>query len=143
MACWRRIPLPDAAFALHVMPNARHGLVAGRAGPLLAAADQLDIVVEGRGGHASMPHQTLDPVPVACEIVIAIQTLVTRQFDAFDPVVVTVARIDGGHRAQRDRRPRHAAAPCARSRRATARSCTQRSSSSPCGIAAAHGMARR
>ena len=59
-------PLPDAAFALHVMPNAKHGLIAGRAGPLLAATDQLDIVIEGRGGHASMPHQTRDPLPVAC-----------------------------------------------------------------------------
>ena len=58
-------PFPDAAFALHVMPTAPHGLIAGRSGPLLAAADQLDIVIEGRGGHAAMPHQTLDPVPVA------------------------------------------------------------------------------
>ena len=89
-------PLPDAAFALHVMPNAPHGLVAGRAGPLMAAADQLEIVIEGRGGHASMPHQTRDPVPVACEIVLALQTLVTRQFDAHDPVIVTIARIEAG-----------------------------------------------
>lgn len=89
-------PLPDAAFALHVMPNAKHGLVAGRAGPLMAAADQFEIVVTGAGGHASMPHQTQDPVPVACEIVLAIQTMVTRQFNAHDPVVVTVARIEGG-----------------------------------------------
>ena len=88
--------LPDAAFALHVMPNARHGLIAGRAGALLAAADVLEIVVEGRGGHASMPHQTRDPVPVACEIVTALQTLVTRQFDAHDPVVVTITRIEAG-----------------------------------------------
>ena len=49
------IALPDAAFALHVMPNAPHGMVAGRAGPLLAAADQFDIVVRGAGAHASMP----------------------------------------------------------------------------------------
>jgi hippurate hydrolase len=89
-------PLPDAAFALHIMPNARHGLIAGRAGPLLAAADQLEITVEGAGGHASMPHQTRDPVPVACEIVTALQSLVTRQFDAHDPVVVTVASIHAG-----------------------------------------------
>lgn len=89
-------PLPDAAFALHVMPNARHGLVAGRAGPLMAAADQFEITVKGAGGHASMPHQTHDPVPVACEIVLGIQTMVTRQFNAHDPVVVTVARIEGG-----------------------------------------------
>ncbi|MEO5587764.1 MAG: M20 family metallopeptidase [Novosphingobium sp.] len=89
-------PLPDAAFALHVMPNAPHGLVAGRPGPLMAAADQLDIVIEGRGGHASMPHQTRDPVPVACEIVLALQTLVTRQFDAHDAVVVTITRMEAG-----------------------------------------------
>ena len=89
-------PLPDAAFALHVMPNARHGLVAGRSGALMAAADQIDIVIKGRGGHASMPHQTLDPVPVACEIVMALQALVTRQFDAHDPVIATITRIDAG-----------------------------------------------
>ncbi len=89
-------PLPDAAFALHVMPNAPHGIVGGRAGALMAAADQLEIVIEGRGGHASMPHQTLDPVPVACELVQAIQTMVTRRFDAHDPVVVTISRIEAG-----------------------------------------------
>jgi amidohydrolase len=89
-------PLPDAAFALHVMPNAPHGLIGGREGPLMAAADQVDIVVEGRGGHASMPHQTLDPMPVACEIVMALQAMVTRKFDAADAVVVTISQISGG-----------------------------------------------
>lgn len=89
-------PLPDAAFALHVMPNARHGLIAGRAGPLMAAADQLNIVVKGRGGHASMPHDTMDPVPIACEIVSALQTMVARRFNVFDPVVVTIAKIEAG-----------------------------------------------
>ncbi|MEW9854686.1 M20 metallopeptidase family protein [Novosphingobium sp. M1R2S20] len=90
------LPLPDAAFALHVMPNAPHGLVGGREGPLLASADQVDIVVTGRGGHASMPHDTLDPMPVACEIVTALQAMVTRKFNVFDPVVVTIARIACG-----------------------------------------------
>lgn len=89
-------PLPEAAFALHVMPNAPHGLVGGRAGPLLAGADQIDIVVEGRGGHASLPHETLDPMPVACEIVMALQAMVTRRFSVHDPVVLTIARIEGG-----------------------------------------------
>ncbi len=89
-------PLPDAAFALHVMPNAPHGLVGGRAGALLAAADQLDITVTGRGGHASMPHDTLDPVPVACEIVSAIQTMVARRYSVFDPVVVSISKIEVG-----------------------------------------------
>lgn len=89
-------PLPDAAFALHIMPNARHGLIAGRSGALMAAADQFEITVEGRGGHASMPHDTLDPVPAACAIVTALQAVVTRRFNAADAVVVTVTRLDAG-----------------------------------------------
>ncbi len=89
-------PLPDAAFALHIMPNAPRGLFAGRAGPLLASADVLEIKVIGRGGHASMPHDALDPIPVACAIVSAIQTMVTRTIPVFDPAVVTIAKIDAG-----------------------------------------------
>ena len=89
-------PLPDAAYALHVMPNAPRGLIAGRAGPLMAATDQIEITIEGRGGHASMPHETLDPIPVACEIVTALQALVTRKFNAADAVVVTIAKIESG-----------------------------------------------
>jgi amidohydrolase len=89
-------PLPDAAFALHIMPNAPHGVVAGRAGALMAAADQLDIVVRGKGGHASMPHDTLDPIPVAAQIVGALQTAVTRRFNAADAVVLTITQIEAG-----------------------------------------------
>jgi hippurate hydrolase len=89
-------PLPDAAFAFHIMPNAPWGLFAGRAGPLLASSDKLHIRVTGKGGHASMPHDALDPVPVACEIVSAIQAMVTRKFSVFDPAVITIGRIDGG-----------------------------------------------
>lgn len=89
-------PLPEAAFALHVMPNAPHGAIAGRPGPLLASSDRLDIVVHGAGGHASMPHDALDPVPIACEIVTAIQSFVTRRVSVFDPAVVTIARIEAG-----------------------------------------------
>ena len=88
--------LPEAAFALHVMPNARHGQVAGRTGALMASADQFEVVVTGRGGHAALPHMALDPVPVACEIVTALQALVARQFDTHDPVVVTVTQLDAG-----------------------------------------------
>jgi hippurate hydrolase len=89
-------PLPDAAFALHIMPNSPHGMIAGRNGALLASADQFEIVVEGRGGHGAMPHDALDPVPVACEIVMALQAMVTRKFNVADPVVVTVAQINAG-----------------------------------------------
>ena len=89
-------PLPDAAFALHIMPNAPHGTIGGRAGTLLAAADMIEIAVVGRGGHASMPHDTRDPVPVACEIVMALQAMVTRRFDAAEAVVVTITQLDAG-----------------------------------------------
>jgi len=89
-------PLPDAAFALHIMPNYRHGALVSRAGALLAAADKLEIVIEGRGGHASMPHQTRDPVPVACEIVTAIQAMVTRRYEATEAAVITVTQLDAG-----------------------------------------------
>ena len=89
-------PLPDAAFALHVSPNVPTGFVAGRAGPLLAAADRFEITVTGRGGHASQPHDAIDPIPVACELVVALQAMVTRRIPAFDPVVVTVGRILAG-----------------------------------------------
>jgi amidohydrolase len=89
-------PLPDAAFAIHIMPNAPHGTIGGRAGTLLAAADMIDICVTGRGGHASMPHDTRDPVPVACEIVMALQAMVTRRFDAAEAVIVTITQLDAG-----------------------------------------------
>jgi amidohydrolase len=89
-------PLPDAAFALHIMPNAPHGQFCGRAGTLLASNDKIHVTVKGKGGHGSMPHDALDPVPVACEIVLAIQTYVTRQVNVFDPCVVTIGQIKGG-----------------------------------------------
>ncbi len=89
-------PAPGAAFALHVMPNAEHGVFSGRAGALMAAADVFDIFVTGRGGHASMPHDAIDPIPIACEIVLAIQSMVTRRFSVFDPPVVTVGMITAG-----------------------------------------------
>ncbi|QFT76474.1 M20 family metallopeptidase [Erythrobacter sp. THAF29] len=89
-------PLPDAAFALHIMPNAPFGVLAGRAGPLMAAADQFTITVRGKGGHASMPHDCADPVPAAAAIVGALQAMVTRRFKATNAVVVTVTQIHGG-----------------------------------------------
>jgi hippurate hydrolase len=89
-------PLPDAAFALHVTPNMPNNMIASRAGPLLAAADRFIITIKGKGGHASQPHDAVDPVPVACELVTAIHAMVTRRVPAFDPVVVTVGRITSG-----------------------------------------------
>jgi hippurate hydrolase len=89
-------PLPNAAFALHVSPNLPSGVFGGRPGPLLAAADRIVVTVHGRGGHASQPHLATDPIPIACEIVTALQSFVTRRIPAFDPVVITIARITSG-----------------------------------------------
>jgi hippurate hydrolase len=86
----------DAAFALHVGPNLRSGRVAWRRGAILASADEFEVDVIGRGGHASSPHWAADPVPVACEIVLALQTMVTRTVDAFDPAVVGVSQVRAG-----------------------------------------------
>jgi amidohydrolase len=86
----------DAAFAIHITPNIPSGWVMTRPGPLMASADEIFITVRGRGGHASTPHFTADPVPVACEIVSAIQTAVTRRVDAFAPAVVTIAKVEAG-----------------------------------------------
>jgi amidohydrolase len=88
---------PVAAYALHVISGVRAaGVCWGRSGPMLAAADTLEVTVRGRGGHASSPSHAADPIPATCEIVTALQTLVTRRFDVFDPVVITVGSLHAG-----------------------------------------------
>ena len=88
---------PVAAYALHVSSNRLPcGVFSTRGGAMLAAADQITVTVHGRGGHASTPHRAADPIVVACEMVTALQTLVTRKFDVFDPVVITVGSFHAG-----------------------------------------------
>jgi len=89
-------PLPDAAFALHISPNMPTGTFASRTGPLLASSDTIRIRIVGAGGHASMPQDAVDPIPVACEIVTALQAFVTRRISVFDPAVITIAHIEAG-----------------------------------------------
>jgi hippurate hydrolase len=84
------------AFALHITSALPAGWVSARGGPTMASADSFILTVTGRGGHASEPHRALDPVPIACEIVQAIQLMITRRIDVFDPGVVTVGRITAG-----------------------------------------------
>jgi hippurate hydrolase len=86
----------SGAFALHSIATMPSGTVNVRPGPLMAAADLWRMRVRGRGGHASMPHTAADPIPAAAEIVLALQSMVTRRADVFDPAVVTVAHIEGG-----------------------------------------------
>ncbi|MDA3628903.1 M20 family metallopeptidase [Saccharopolyspora oryzae] len=88
---------PDAAYALHVMSAwIPRGMFTTRSGPMLSASNRLRVTVRGRGGHGSAPFRAVDPVPVACEMVTALQAFVTRRFDIFDPVVLTVGMIHGG-----------------------------------------------
>ena len=84
------------AFALHITSTIPTGMVATRGGACMASADQFLIRVHGSGGHASEPFRTIDPIPIACEIVQALQMMVTRRVDVFDPAVVTVGRIQAG-----------------------------------------------
>lgn len=84
---------PVAAYGIHVAPGPR-GVFATRAGAATAGSNQLFVTITGRGGHGSQPHLTLDPVPVAAEIVLALQSFTTRRLDAFDPVVLSVTRIE-------------------------------------------------
>jgi amidohydrolase len=86
----------DAAFALHITSAIPTGWVSTRGGAIMASADTMIIKVIGKGGHASEPHRALDPIPVACEIVQALQLMITRSIDVFDPSVVTVGRITAG-----------------------------------------------
>jgi amidohydrolase len=88
---------PVAAYGMHVISSLLpRGLFAAKPGPLMAAVDTVEVTVHGRGGHASQPHSAADPIPVACEMVIALQTLVTRKFDVFDPIVITVGSFHAG-----------------------------------------------
>jgi amidohydrolase len=89
-------PKVDAAFAIHVDSTLPAGLVATRPGPLMAAGDLFSIHVIGKGGHAAQPHLARDPIPVACEIVLALQTMVTRRIHAFDPAIVSVTKLTAG-----------------------------------------------
>ena len=84
------------AFALHITSTIPTGMVATKGGPTMASADTFHILVKGAGGHASEPFRTIDPIPIACEIVQALQTMITRRIDIFDPAVVTVGQITAG-----------------------------------------------
>ncbi|MEU6726100.1 M20 family metallopeptidase [Nonomuraea wenchangensis] len=90
---------PVAAYGVHVVPG-EYGVFSTRPGPLMAGCAELDVVVRGRGGHASAPHLTIDPVPAVAELVGALQTFVTRRFDVFDPVVLSTTQLQAGGTAR-------------------------------------------
>lgn len=89
-------PAPTGAFAIHVTTWFESGTISHRPGPEMASADTIRVTIHGRGGHASAPFLAADPVPVAAETVLAIETALTRTLNPFDPAVVTFGSIHGG-----------------------------------------------
>ncbi|MDR6666048.1 M20 aminoacylase family protein [Rhizobium sp. 1399] len=95
---FERFPF-DVIFGLHNHPGAPEGTWLMRSGPLMAAADSAEIIIRGKGGHASRPHLTVDPVVVACNLVVSLQSVVSRSIDPTQTAVVTVGAIHAGEAA--------------------------------------------
>lgn len=93
---YTRFPRPDFAIAIHDSADFPAGQVAVASGPLFGNANSVEIVVRGRGGHASQPHRTVDPIVIAARLVMTLQTLVSRETKPTDPAVVTIGSIHGG-----------------------------------------------
>lgn len=91
-----RNPDVQRIFGLHVWTFAQPGFVAGRAGTLLASSTSLDIRVRGKGGHAAMPHLTVDPVATAAKIVVELQTIVSRELNPLEPGVISITSVRAG-----------------------------------------------
>jgi amidohydrolase len=89
-------PRPDACFGLHLWNDVDAGHVDVRAGPIFASADAFALALTSPGGHAAMPHQTADPVVAAAQLIVALQTLVSRETPPIDPVALTIGSIHGG-----------------------------------------------
>ena len=86
----------DAIVGAHLMSTYEAGTVVAQAGPLMAAADSIEIEIRGRGGHAAYPHAAVDPVVVAAQAVTALQQIVSREIDPLDNAVVSITRIHAG-----------------------------------------------
>jgi hippurate hydrolase len=93
---YERFAKPDFAIALHDWATLEAGKVGYRAGQFMAATDSINVTLRGVGGHGAAPHSTKDPVVMAAETVLALQTIVSRERSPLDPVVVTVGKIEGG-----------------------------------------------
>ena len=89
-------PRPDACFGLHLWNDLEVGRVDARAGPVYASSDAFDITLSGPGGHGAMPHQVPDPVVASAQLIVALQTLVSRDSPPMEPAVLTIGSIHGG-----------------------------------------------
>ena len=95
---FERFPRPDFCLALHVSPVLPAGSVAYTPGWATANVDSVDITIHGRGGHGSRPHETVDPVVAAAQVIMALQTVVSRRVDPIEAAVVTVGSVHAGSR---------------------------------------------
>ncbi|AIF68703.1 peptidase M20 [Palaeococcus pacificus DY20341] len=86
----------DAIFGLHVWGTLPSGVFGIREGPFLAGAGEFEVKIKGKGGHGASPHQTIDPIPIAAQAVLAFQTIVSRNIDPIETAVVSVTSIHGG-----------------------------------------------
>lgn len=89
-------PRPDACFGLHLWNEIELGKVDARPGPIFASSDAFVIELIGSGGHGAMPHQVMDPVVASAELIVALQTLVSRESPPMEPAVLTIGSIHGG-----------------------------------------------
>jgi hippurate hydrolase len=93
---YTRFPRPDFAVALHDWATLEAGKIGYRPGQFMAATDSVNLTIRGVGGHGAAPHSTKDPVVMAAETILALQTISSRERSPLDPVVVTVGKIEGG-----------------------------------------------
>lgn len=96
---YSRFPVPEKAIALHCASDIPHGSVGIIEGAAMANVDTLEILVRGVGAHGSMPHLGKDPILLASQIIVGLQSIVSREVKAGDPAVVTVGSIHGGTKA--------------------------------------------
>lgn len=89
-------PKPSAIVALHVYPHLPYGQLGFRAGQYMASADEIYITVKGRGGHAALPHQTVDPIVIAANLLVSLQQVISRQCNPLSPSVLSFGKIQGG-----------------------------------------------
>ena len=89
-------PKPEAIFALHVYPHLPAGKTGFRKGQYMASADEIYITIEGRGGHAALPHQTIDPIAISALVITGLQQVISRKCNPLMPSVLTFGKIQGG-----------------------------------------------
>ncbi len=92
---FERFPM-DAVFAMHNWPGMQAGQFAVSPGPVMASSNDFEVVIRGKGGHAALPHTCIDPVPIACEMVQAFQTILTRRMSPTEAGIISVSMIHAG-----------------------------------------------